>query len=396
VPSYRRHKSTGQAVVTLSGRDFYLGPWNSAASKQQYRRLTSEWLAAGGILVSSSPNEITIAELLAAFWKHADTHYVDADGNPTSERATYKTLIARFRKAYGPTLAKEFGPLKLKAFRQMLVDAKLCRKSVNRTVCRVRSIFKWGAENELISPSLVAGLKCVAGLQYGKTEADETNPVRPVPNEFVDAVLPLVAPQVAAMIELQRVTGMRSGEVCRMRMADLNTSGKVWTYCPARHKTMHHGHSRTVYLGPRAQKILLPWIRTELEKFLFSPAEAELARRQSLHSARTTPLHYGNRPGSNLKSKPKKSAGAGYSTMSYLHAVKYGIEKCNRQRKAREEAEIPSWHPHQLRHNAATYFRKQHGLEVARVLLGHKHAAMTEVYAEADSERAVEVVAKIG
>ena len=27
-------------------------------------------------------------------------------------------------------------------------------------------------------------------------------------------------------------------------------SGRVWTYVPATHKTQHHGHSRTVCLGP--------------------------------------------------------------------------------------------------------------------------------------------------
>ncbi len=26
VPKYRKHRATGQAVVTLNGRDFYLGP----------------------------------------------------------------------------------------------------------------------------------------------------------------------------------------------------------------------------------------------------------------------------------------------------------------------------------------------------------------------------------
>ena len=33
VPSYRRHKPSGQAVVTLSGKDFYLGPWNTRVSR---------------------------------------------------------------------------------------------------------------------------------------------------------------------------------------------------------------------------------------------------------------------------------------------------------------------------------------------------------------------------
>ncbi len=38
VPSYRRHKPTGQAVVTLCGKDHYLGKWNTAASRAEYNR----------------------------------------------------------------------------------------------------------------------------------------------------------------------------------------------------------------------------------------------------------------------------------------------------------------------------------------------------------------------
>ncbi len=49
VPSYRLHKQSGQAIVTLGGRDFLLGAAGSAASKSEYRRLTAEWLAAMGI-----------------------------------------------------------------------------------------------------------------------------------------------------------------------------------------------------------------------------------------------------------------------------------------------------------------------------------------------------------
>jgi hypothetical protein len=44
-PSYRKHKASGQAVVTLSGRDFYLGPWRSAKSKAEHARLIREWHA---------------------------------------------------------------------------------------------------------------------------------------------------------------------------------------------------------------------------------------------------------------------------------------------------------------------------------------------------------------
>jgi len=54
------------------------------------------------------------------------------------------------------------------------------------------------------------------------------------------------------------------------------------------------------------------------------------------------------------------------------------------------------WHPHQLRHNAATELRKEFGIEAARIILGHRSAAITEVYAEKDEQQAVEAMAQVG
>ena len=48
VPSYRRHKPSGQAVVTLNGtEDHYLGKWNTKVSRAEYDRLIQEWLDGG-------------------------------------------------------------------------------------------------------------------------------------------------------------------------------------------------------------------------------------------------------------------------------------------------------------------------------------------------------------
>jgi hypothetical protein len=55
-----------------------------------------------------------------------------------------------------------------------------------------------------------------------------------------------------------------------------------------------------------------------------------------------------------------------------------------------------SWHPNQLRHNAATNLRKEHGVELARIILGHTTAFTTEIYAEADQAKAIAVMGKIG
>jgi len=97
----------------------------------------------------------------------------------------------------------------------------------------------------------------------------ESQPVRPVPDECVDAIEKFVSRQVRAMVQLQRLTGMGSGEVCAMRTGDLDMSGPVWCYVPASHKTEHHGRERRVYLGPEAQAILRGWLRADPAAYLF-------------------------------------------------------------------------------------------------------------------------------
>ncbi len=47
IPSYRLHKSSGQAIVTLDGRDIYLGDHESDESREKYNRLIAEWIAGG-------------------------------------------------------------------------------------------------------------------------------------------------------------------------------------------------------------------------------------------------------------------------------------------------------------------------------------------------------------
>jgi site-specific recombinase XerD len=57
---------------------------------------------------------------------------------------------------------------------------------------------------------------------------------------------------------------------------------------------------------------------------------------------------------------------------------------------------VPDWHPNQLRHNAATSIRREHGLDVARVILGHSKSVTTEVYAEVDTAKARQIMAIVG
>ena len=64
--------------------------------------------------------------------------------------------------------------------------------------------------------------------------------------------------------------------------------------------------------------------------------------------------------------------------------------------KACVKAKIPAWGPNRLRHNAATFLRKEFGIEAARVILGHTSAAVTEIYAEMDRQKAAEIMGIVG
>jgi integrase len=379
-PKYRKHKASGQAIVTLSGRDHYLGPYGTAASRKAYDRLVAEWIA-NGRATPARQQDVTVIELLAAYKRFARSYYAGS-----SEYDNILLSIKPLQDMYVRLPVVEFGPLKLKAVRQRMIDDDLCRNEINKRLGRLKRIFRWGVENEIVPPSIFHGLQAVRGLSRGRSDARESEPVKPVPEAFVDGIKDKLPPQLWAMIELQRYSGMRPGEVCAMRTGDLDTSSKVWTYTPPAHKSAWRGHQRKIYLGPRAQAVLKSWLRTNLDERLFQPREAQAWRREQARKARKTPLSCGNRAGTNVQAKPRKRPGLEYNPRSYHQAI----------RQACLKADVPLWHPHQLRHNAATWLRKEFGLDVARVVLGHRSPQITEVYAELDHAKAAEVMSKVG
>ena len=218
----------------------------------------------------------------------------------------------------------------------------------------------------------------------------------------MDAVRPYVSRQVWAIVELQRLTGMRSGEVVIMRGSDLDMGSGLWLYRPTTHKTEHYGHERAIEIGPRAQEVIRPFLKRDLEAFLFSPVDAETERRAELHTKRKTPMSYGNRPGTNRKRKPKRTPRERYTADSLCRAIARACDVADEKAKEHKglpldsERIVPRWHPHQLRHNYATRIRKEFGVEAARILLGHRSTAVTELYAEVDRGRVRDIVARVG
>jgi integrase len=158
-----------------------------------------------------------------------------------------------------------------------------------------------------------------------------------------------------------------------------------------------------IYIGPKGQDILRKYLLRPEDAYCFSPREAEQQRLEALHEKRRTPLSCGNRPGSNRRRWPKRKPGERYTTPSYRRALERAVKKLNKHlaeeaEKAGEPAPelVPKWTPNRLRHTAGTNIRHKFGLEAAQVMLGHRQAAVTQIYAERDEKLGIEVAKKIG
>jgi hypothetical protein len=274
-------------------------------------------------------------------------------------------------------------------------------------------------------------LKAVDGLKKGRCDARESRPIRPVDDQFVDAIRPYVSRQVWAMVELQRLTGMRPGEVVIMRTMDINTTGSIWEYRPDSHKTEHHGKDRVIFIGPKAQEILRPWLKAAPTAYLFSPRESMAEHAVELRKARKTKVQRSQQ--NRRKESPRRVPAEKYRVTGYALAIRRGCDRAfphptlspltvkglsreqreryryvRRSRRSKDlsaerregltaairvllrqdltadqQAELRAWreahrwHPNQLRHSAATRLRREFGLDVARAVLGHSSVMPT-------------------
>lgn len=365
----------------------------------------------------------------------------DAAGHHRPGRTveSIKAAVNRLRRMYGATLVKDFGPRALVTLRDAMIREEkpvrtqhpapeliaavrelrnqgkslrvisqetkatvarvrsilagtfddenktgetLSRNYINSVITRIRNVFKWGVENELVDVLVFQRLKTVAALKKGRCDARESEPSRGVEQQYVDPVLQHVSPTIATMMRLQQITGMRPGEICRLRATCIDMSRDVWFYTPEKHKTEHHGKSRVIALGPRAQLLIRPFLTTT--GYLFSPRAVHEERVAKLRKNRKTKVQPSqqNRRVRNRQRAP----GERYTPDSYRGAI----------RRACKRAGVPFWRPYDLRHNHATEVREAFGEEATSVRLGHSRISTTAIYGERNIALQTHVAKEIG
>lgn len=441
-PSYRRRPGYAQALVTLTDaatgkrRDYWLGEYATPESREMYHRVIAAWEANGrrwpehprASNNARNSNGPVIVEVIRDFLNWGKTS-IDP-----GELRSYEVALALVRRFFGRTRAAQFGPKMLRTVRDAMIRGDALRdrprqpwsrKYINVQVQRIRRMFKWAAAQELVPVGVYQSLGTLDPLRRGRSAARETEKVGPAPMQIVEESKLFLSAPLQAVVDLQLRTGARAGELLQLRPIDIEKDQQagVWQYRPHAHKSAHRNRERVIYFGPRAQEILKPLLEGRPpEAFVFSPVEAEAKRRERIHAARKTPLACGNRPGSNRVEDPKRRPTERYATVAYCRAVARACEKAFppppplapkagetraawRDRINRENL-LPDlrawrrahrWHPHQLRHNAATHLRREFGLEAAQIALGHASAQITDaVYAERDYAKVAEIMRKIG
>jgi integrase len=392
IPSYRLHKPKGLAVVTIDGRDQYLGKWSkspNAPSRQEYDRVISEWLARGRTAPQIG-DDLNVDELVVRFLDWAKTYYRGHDNKETTELHLFKSAAKPLKQLYGDTPILDFGPLKLSAVRDRMIKLGWTRKSINKQIGRIRRIWKWAVSKELADKDKLANvlvsLGALEGLKLGRTRAAESEPITPVAKDVLRKTRRHCSPVVRAMMDVQLLGFMRPEEVCRMRPCDVDRSGTVWTYEPPYHKNAYREQDRPIWLGRHAQRILKQFWPEDESAYVFSPEKSAKWHRDQRHAKRRIKSWYGNHPGSNRVLKPKRRPGKRFTTATYGRAI----------RRACEKAGVDAFGPNRLRHLAATRGRVRYGLEAVQVLLGHKHASISEIYAAKNTSLAKKIIAEIG
>ncbi|WP_010587125.1 tyrosine-type recombinase/integrase [Schlesneria paludicola] len=295
---------------------------------------------------------MTINELVLLYVEHARSYYAK-DGKPNDEFHCIASAVRPLLDLAGETAISDFGPLSLKAVRESMIQSNAdqerkpwTRDYINKAVSRIRRVFKWGVSQELFGPAVLQRLQSLEPLLKGRTDAKD-NPARSaVPLETIEAVRNEVKERIRDMMDIAVLTGARPGELVYLTVEMIDSSADVLRVVLPEHKMRYKGRRRVLYFGPKAQLIVKKHIKGKSKK------------------DRLFPIRRG----------------------TFSNSIKRACDKLK----------IPRFTGHWLRHNAGTQFRKLGGLDAAQVMLGHSHADVTQIYADADDEQAIEIAREHG
>lgn len=391
-PEIRPHPHSGQDRCWVNGRWVYLGPTGSEEARQAYARLVAE-LSAGK--PASSPAERrktdtgpTVADVLCAWWLHAEQRY-SAKGR---ELEQFRISLRPLERLYGDTPAREFRAKHLEtvllamaqgswlnaeeraSYEARCIPAAWSAGVCNRRLVRIRTLWKWAEKEELVPGGSYNHLLTVSGFAKNDQRVRHREKRKPPTWDQTRAVARHCPASVRAILLLHWWSGMRSEEVRTLRVGDVDTSAAVWLYSPRQHKTQHLDQQRIIPLGPKAQAVLRPWLERARQHgpdaYVFPPEPGPRRRRKDGSEGLRPPYDHRRC----------------YSDQSYPRAVA----------RAAAKAGVEGYWPYGNRHAFRMRIGREMGDEAARATLGHKHISTTEHYGARDLDLASEAARRLG
>lgn len=497
IPKFKKHRATGGAWIEFNGQRTYLGIYGTDDARERYFAELARWAADKGTdaawsaylqklgewsdqrgtpearkkyqdelvrraatISATAPTGshlrptsglVLIDDLILAYFKEHVTEHFRKRGKLTSQALNIRTTLKYLGRMYGELPVSLFDQVKLKTFRDMLIDERRsCVTTVNERVSQVKEMFRWGGENKLVPEQVAGALALVKNLIEGRTRCRPSAKVPPVADDVVDQTLPFLPPLAADLVRFIRLTGARPSEPLALRPRDLfavaadgrcrrltdsspgnaaaepasadvlsitrfraqsaaqiaeltEDAGEVWFFKVEGHKTEHKGIERRLYLGWEAQKLLRPYlVDRDPDDYCFGHdrmGQSCRGGRPYNHGALARALKralcgLAESLGHKLPPRPKrKCKGAKKATTVYSWTPKRGWF---------ESVGVPYWHLHQLRHTAADEVDTEFGIDAARACLGHTDPRTTERYlnkqrkAQRDFDKAAEIARQIG
>lgn len=368
--------------MKVNGRQVYLGIWGSEDSHRAYQQVLTDWRAGKpGPVSLREPEAPTVAMVADAF-----TAAAESGQRPTgpSELKNFRPVTKILKEEFGPRQAATFDADCLDTLRQAMRAKGWCARYASRQCIRVRTVWRWAERKKMVPRGAWEHLRT---LQLGGGRTDDE--VAPVPEGDLAATLETLRRIPRAMVEMQLHTGARPGEIMGLTPAMVHRAGKfelrrgvpivlgkIWIADLAfKHKTGWRGTRKILFLGPRAQAVLKPFLDRPADKPCFSPQEAAAEFLESM--------------GRRKRRSRRRAPGLQYSRWSYAGSIE----------RACKRAKVTPWAPNQLRHNAATRLVEEFGeagWEIARVVLGHRHVSTTRIYAADSIKRATEAMERAG
>ena len=378
-------RDRSRAFSWYNGKRIYHGVWGSPEAKKNYDRFIAALMENPTLpLQMGASAGVLVSELAAGFLEHIESRNMDK-----TDVGHFKRAIGFLVEIYGGFSVNEFSPKKLKAVRNQMVKAgTLSRPVINLYVRKIRSVFSWGTEEEVVNSNVVHAIREVKALRKGEQGTFEPPPRKHVPDDVVRRTLPFLPPTVAAMVQIQRMLGARPSEVFNMRAGDIDqTRGNgLWYYVPAHHKTEQHIGEKPMPLGKPEQEILASFLEGKtVEQAIFSPAQAQAERNTERRANRKTKFTPSQKKRDATRAAKPKQYRELYDKHTYNRAITYAIAKANQQLQEGEKP-IPKWSPYALRHAAATETSRTVGKDKAKALLAHRSIRTTEIYDHSDLE----------